>query len=91
MPTHPGFIGPCALPLPILVDPFARALESFCCGANQNGSHYINGSWHHCQNYEVSDLRVVKEGDTSLDGQGTLSFHTRHRNWPHLSARLQIQ
>lgn len=69
-----GSIGPVKLNLPIIVDHHARAMTSFVCGANQEGLHYTHADWtRDVSVHENYDLRNVKEGDTSPDGQGTLS------------------
>jgi prolyl-tRNA synthetase len=68
-----GSIGPVKLNLPIIADYNARALDSFICGANINDKHYLNASWNRdakCD--DVYDLRNVKVGDVSPDGQGVL-------------------
>lgn len=68
-----GSLGPVNLNIPIIADFNARALESFSCGANINDKHYINVAWERdatCD--DVFDLRLVKEGDKSPDGIGTL-------------------
>lgn len=68
-----GSIGPVKLNLPIIADYNARALDKFICGANINDKHYINASWNRdakCD--DVFDLRNVKVGDISPDGQGVL-------------------
>ena len=68
-----GSIGPVNLNLPIVADFNARALNSFICGANINDKHYINASWNRdakCD--DVFDLRNVKVGDISPDGEGVL-------------------
>lgn len=68
-----GYIGPVDLPLPVIVDHQARALSQFVCGANQIDHHYQHAVWQRdakCD--DIADLRMVKEGDLSPDGQGTL-------------------
>ncbi len=68
-----GSIGPVQLPIPVIVDHHARVLPSFACGANQLDKHYIHVVWNRdTTNQDVADLRQVKEGDSSPDGQGTL-------------------
>lgn len=68
-----GSIGPVQLNIPIIADFNARAMDLFICGANVNDRHFINASWNRdakCD--DVYDLRNVKVGDTSPDGNGTL-------------------
>ena len=68
-----GSIGPVNLPIPIIVDFQARAMESFVCGANDADYHFINAAWERDALYQdVYDLRNVKEGDISPDGKGKL-------------------
>jgi prolyl-tRNA synthetase len=68
-----GSIGPVHLNIPIIADHHALAMSSFVCGANQADNHLMNAAWErdaHC--LEAYDLRQVKEGDISPDGEGTL-------------------
>ncbi|OGV35450.1 MAG: proline--tRNA ligase [Legionellales bacterium RIFCSPHIGHO2_12_FULL_35_11] len=68
-----GSIGPVNLNIPVIVDYNARALTEFVCGANKNDFHYFHVSWGRDAKYdEVYDLRNVKVGDLSPDGQGKL-------------------
>ena len=71
----PGSIGPVKLPITVIADHSAAHLADFVCGANVNGKHYTGANWErdaHCD--QVADLRNVVEGDTSPDGEGTLSI-----------------
>jgi prolyl-tRNA synthetase len=68
-----GFIGPIGLNIPTLVDYNARAVTSFVCGANEAGYHLANVVWGRDTPLpETYDLRQVRVGDKSPDGQGTL-------------------
>ena len=68
-----GFVGPLKLTFPVIVDHSALALNSFTCGANEKDAHCIHVAWGRDAEYvEAYDLRNVKEGDISPDGQGTL-------------------
>lgn len=73
-----GFIGPVGLKelgVPMIVDHAAAALADFCCGANEQGFHYVNANWDRdCMLAEVADLRNVVEGDRSPDGKGHLKL-----------------
>lgn len=70
-----GFVGPVGLDIPILVDHHALAMDSFVCGANLKDTHLMHVTWgHDVQTYEAFDLREVKAGDESPDGQGTLQL-----------------
>jgi len=68
-----GSLGPVNLSIPVIVDHQALAMESFVCGANQADKHFKNVAWDRdVSNYEIYDLRNVKDGDPSPDGKGTL-------------------
>lgn len=68
-----GSIGPVNLNIPIIADHHVLAMSEFVCGANQEGHHYRNVVWDRDTKYqEAYDLRNVKEGDISPDGQGKL-------------------
>lgn len=68
-----GSIGPVKLDIPIIADYNARALSSFICGANLDDKHYLNAAWERDANCDdIFDLRNVKDGDQSPDGNGTL-------------------
>lgn len=75
---NPGAIGPVLSDdkkLTVIVDRYAAALTQFCCGANQDGFHYINASWgRDAHSDAVEDLRNVAEGDPSPDGKGKLAI-----------------
>lgn len=69
-----GSLGPVGLDIPVIVDHYALAMDSFICGANQADKHFKNAAWGRDATYlEAFDLRNVKEGDASPDGKGTLS------------------
>jgi prolyl-tRNA synthetase len=69
-----GSIGPINLNIPVIVDHNALAMDTFICGANVAGEHYINASWERDAQYKEQgfDLRAVKEDDLSPDGKGKL-------------------
>jgi prolyl-tRNA synthetase len=71
----PGSIGPVGLSIPILVDHQALVLDDFVCGANEDDKHFIHVNWERdLPLSEALDLRNVKAGDPSPDGQGTLQL-----------------
>ncbi|WP_454780550.1 proline--tRNA ligase [Legionella sp. WA2022007384] len=71
--TPIGSLGPVNLPIPVIVDHHALAMDSFICGANQADKHYQHAAWDKdVSDYQVYDLRNVKEGDISPDGKGVL-------------------
>ena len=68
-----GSLGPVHLSIPVIADHHTLAMDSFICGANEAGKHFINVAWERdTPRPEAYDLRNVKEGDISPDGQGTL-------------------
>lgn len=68
-----GSLGPIDLPIPVIVDHHALALSGFTCGANQKDKHFMQVQWDKdVTTYQDYDLRNVKNGDPSPDGQGTL-------------------
>jgi len=71
----PGNLGPMDRTILTLADHSASAMTNFVCGANQAGKHLVNANWgHDCHFDRVVDIRAVQEGDTALDGSGTLSI-----------------
>ena len=72
---EPGSIGPVKAPVKVIVDRDAAILADFVCGANQDGHHYSGANWDRDARIDsIEDLRNVEEGDTSPDGNGTLSI-----------------
>lgn len=70
-----GSIGPINLIIPIIADHHTLAMNSFICGANQADTHYRFAAWGRDLPFaEAFDLRTVKAGDKSPDGQGTLQM-----------------
>lgn len=68
-----GSLGPVQLNIPIVVDHAARALPHFICGANEADYHFTQVVWERdVPRVDVADLRMVKVGDPSPDGQGRL-------------------
>lgn len=68
-----GSIGPVKLDIPVIADHHALAMPFFACGANQADKHILHAAWGRDAHYHESfDLRNVKEGDPSPDGQGQL-------------------
>ncbi|KTC65637.1 prolyl-tRNA synthase (plasmid) [Legionella adelaidensis] len=68
-----GSLGPVNLNIPMIIDFHALALAEFVCGANQKDKHFQHVVWDRdVKSSEGFDLRNVKEGDASPDGQGTL-------------------
>ncbi len=70
-----GSIGPVGLKIPVIVDRSAAPVADFVCGANEDGKHLSGVNWgRDLPGPEVADLRNVREGDPSPDGQGTLTI-----------------
>ena len=71
----PGSLGPYQLPIPCIADRAVALLSDFSAGANIDGQHYFGLNWERDLALpEVADLRNVREGDPSPDGQGTLTI-----------------
>lgn len=70
-----GSIGPVGLRLPIIADREVLGIKDFVCGANETDKHLINVNWQRDLAIpQVADIRKVKEGDLSPDGNGKLQF-----------------
>lgn len=69
-----GSLGPVNIGIPVIVDHNALAMESFICGANQADKHFTHVSWERDVGFtdQGYDLRNVKDGDISPDGNGRL-------------------
>ncbi|MEN9774629.1 MAG: Proline--tRNA ligase [Pseudomonadota bacterium] len=73
----PGYLGPIGMqrPVRVLVDRTVARMSDFVCGANETGYHYTGVNWgRDLPEPEVADLRNVRAGDPSPDGQGTLEI-----------------
>jgi len=72
---QPGSLGPVALSIPVIADYSVASLVNFVCGANRDGFHLVDANWgSECRFDSSADIRKVREGDLSPDGQGTLSI-----------------
>ncbi len=72
-----GSLGPIGVKpdLMILADNAIQGIVNGCCGANEEGYHYINVTVN--RDYTVKefvDLRFIQEGDASPDGNGVIQF-----------------
>jgi prolyl-tRNA synthetase len=68
-----GSIGPVGLSVRIVADRAAAQVADFVCGANANGKHLTGVNWgRDLPEPEIADIRNVRAGDPSPDGQGTL-------------------
>jgi len=71
----PGSIGPIGLDFKVIVDRSATLLSDFVCGANQDGKHYKGVNWERDLPLpQTEDIRLVVEGDSSPDGNGTITM-----------------
>ncbi|HEY4553172.1 MAG TPA: proline--tRNA ligase [Bacillaceae bacterium] len=72
-----GSIGPVqsGQDIKIVADYAVEALVNAVCGANEDGFHYINVSpGRDFQVDSYADIRFIREGDPSPDGNGTIKF-----------------
>ncbi|WP_088041193.1 proline--tRNA ligase [Bacillus sp. EAC] len=72
-----GSLGPIGVKsdLLVLADNAIQGIVNGCCGANEEGYHYINVTVN--RDYTVkdfADLRFIQEGDLSPDGKGIIAF-----------------
>ena len=75
--TRPGYLGPLATPKPVTViaDRTVAAMSDFVVGANEADFHIVGVNWvRDLPEPLVADLRNVRAGDPSPDGQGTLEL-----------------
>ncbi len=77
MGTGFGSLGPVNVPeeVEVVADLAVESLVNVSCGANEEGSHYLNVT--PGKDFQVSqyaDLRFIKEGDPSPDGEGYIQF-----------------
>lgn len=74
--AHFGSLGPVGLPegLRIVADRNVQNLRNTVTGANKDGYHFINVNPGRDFQAEYVDIREVKEGEESPDGQGVLKF-----------------
>ncbi|MDJ0807640.1 MAG: proline--tRNA ligase [Gammaproteobacteria bacterium] len=72
----PGSLGPLNLPIPCIVDRSVAKSADFSAGANIDGKHYFGLNWERDlpEPERIADLRNVREGDPSPDGEGTLTI-----------------
>jgi len=70
-----GSIGPVGLDILVLVDHSAAHVADFVCGANKNGQHLSGVNWaRDLDEPDCIDIRNVVDGDTSPDGEGSLTI-----------------
>jgi prolyl-tRNA synthetase len=75
--TPPGYLGPIGArkPVNVVVDRTVANMSDFVIGANDVDYHYTGVNWERdLPEPQVADLRNVKRGDPSPDGQGTLEL-----------------
>lgn len=72
-----GSLGPVGTPeeVEVVADYAVRAMANATCGANEDGVHYINvNPSRDLAEVRYVDIRFIKEGDLSPDGQGKIKF-----------------
>ena len=74
----PGYLGPVGMrrPVKVVADRTVAAMSDFVCGANDADFHFTGVNWGRDlpEPDLVADLRNVREGDPSPDGQGVLAI-----------------
>lgn len=70
----PGFTGPVNLNCKVVIDKEVLEMKNFCCGANEEGYHYINANISDIKYDVVADISNVVEGDICPDCGGKLYF-----------------
>lgn len=72
----PGSIGPIGIDIRVIADRSVTLMNDFVCGANQDGKHYQGVNWQRDLPIpdELTDLRLVVEGDPSPDGNGQITL-----------------
>ena len=75
MGASPGSIGPIGIEIPCIADYAAANMSDFCCGANEDGFHYMGVNFgRDLPLPETADLRWVIAGDPAPDGSGPLEM-----------------
>lgn len=69
-----GFAGPINLDIPIILDNDIMLMKNFLTGANKTDYHYINVNINDIKNYEVADIKTVKEEDLCPNCHSKLIF-----------------
>jgi prolyl-tRNA synthetase len=71
----PGFVGPVGFDGVVIADRNVAIMSDFICGANETGYHFAGVNFGiDCLEPIVADIRLVKEGDLSPDGNGRLKI-----------------
>lgn len=75
--THGGYMGPCGLdPKKVIIvcDATVMNMHNFCCGANEEGYHWINvNPGRDLTPTYVADIRLMQEGDPCPHCGGTIA------------------
>ena len=69
-----GFAGPINIDIPIILDNDIMLMKNFLTGANKTDYHYINVNINDIKNYEVADIKTVKEEDLCPNCHSKLIF-----------------
>ena len=70
----PGYTGPIGLNCKVVVDNEVLQMKNFCCGANKEEYHYINGNVKDIKYDIAGDIVNVQEGDICPNCGGRLYF-----------------
>lgn len=70
----PGFTGPIGLNCKVVIDDEILNMKNFCCGANENGYHFINANVKDINYDIVGDIKQVVSGDICPKCGGKLYF-----------------
>ena len=70
----PGYTGPIDLKAKIVIDREILQMKNFCCGANEEGYHYINANIKDFSYDLVADIVNVKEDDICPNCGGKIYF-----------------
>ena len=87
-----GSLGPVNLPenVKIIADRKVQDSRNAVVGANEDGYHLTGVNPGRDFTAEYVDIREVREGEISPDGQGVLNFARGDRDWSHLQTRYSL-
>ena len=87
-----GSLGPVGLPenVKIMQTVTVQDVRNAVVGANEDGYHLTGVNPGRDFTAEYVDIREVREGEISPDGQGVLKLCAWYRNWSHLQTRHSL-